>query len=185
MRTVHVLGRFRSPRWLGLGAAVLIATLIAVVLGTGIGRDPSVVRSALISKAAPPLAGPDINGSIVDIRNYRGKVVLVNVWASWCAACRQEHPVLVAAQQQLGPRGVQLLGIDMKDTTAGARRFLREMGQTWPSVADPNARHAVEWGTFAVPETYVVSPTGVILDKATGAVTAEWIQRHVVARLAS
>lgn len=152
-----------------------------MVFGTGFGRDPSVVESALIDRPAPPLAGPGLEGGQVDIDDYRGTVMLVNVWASWCEACRSEHPILVAVQDELGRDSLKIIGINMSDTREDALAFLDEMGgSNYPSVVDPEARHAVEWGTFALPETYLVDRDGTIVQKAVGPVTAEWITENVV-----
>ncbi|MGH8774385.1 MAG: TlpA family protein disulfide reductase [Jiangellaceae bacterium] len=160
---------------------VALGAAVVVVFGTGFGRDPSVVESALIDRPAPPLSGPGLDGEPVDVDDHRGKVVLVNVWASWCEACRSEHPILAATQDKLGPRGLQIIGIDMSDTRDDALAFLDEMGgANYPSVFDPDATRAVEWGTFAVPETYVVDRDGTIVQKAVGPVTAEWLAENVV-----
>jgi cytochrome c biogenesis protein CcmG/thiol:disulfide interchange protein DsbE len=176
--------RPRRRRWLGLLAVLLAAATAVAILGVGLGRDPSLVRSALIGSPAPPLAGPTIDGHVVDLRQYRGQVVLVNVWASWCFECRREHPVLVDAQSQLGPYGLQILGIDLRDTDTDALAFQRERGgASWPSIRDSDSLHAVEWGTFAVPETYLVDRQGTIVSKAVGAITATWIARNVTPML--
>jgi len=174
--------RRRSARkWALLAAVALTVAATATVLSVGLGRDPSVVRSVLLGTPAPPLAGPTIQGGTVDLRQYRGKVVLVNVWASWCLACRREHPVLVAAQRDLARHGFQLVGVDMRDTDRDALAFIgKHPVATWPSVRDADSRHAVEWGTFAVPETYLVDRDGTILKKAVGAMTPEWVQDNVV-----
>ena len=176
--------RPRRRRWPTLLAVLLSAAAVAAIFGVGLGRDPSVVRSVLIGRPAPPLTGPTIDGGTVDLRQYRGKVVLVNVWASWCFACRREHPVLADAQRQLSPYGLQILGIDLRDTDNDALDFARQMGGvSWPSIRDNDSRHAVEWGTFAVPETYLVDRDGTIVSKAVGAITADWIQRNVTPML--
>lgn len=170
----------RRRRVIGTVMLVAVVALGAVVFSVGFGRDPSVVRSVLINKPAPELQGTTLDGDSLDIGDYRGQVVLVNVWASWCAACRAEHPVLAATQRAYASDGLQIIGIDMSDKAADARKFLAEMGgATYPSVQDPDARIAVAWGTFGVPETYVVDRTGTIREKAVGAVTTAWITSHV------
>lgn len=176
-------GASRRRRRLVIGGAVLavLAAAAAVVFSVGFGRDPSVVRSVLINKPAPALQGTTLDGTPLNVSTYRGKIVLVNVWASWCAACRQEHSVLTAAQRTYAADGLQIVGVDMSDTVADAQRFLSEMGgAAYPSVQDPNAQLAITWGTFGVPETYVVDRGGVIRVKAVGPVTPDWIDAHVV-----
>ncbi len=173
-------------RLLGVFMVAALAALAAVVFSVGFGRDPSVVRSVLINRPAPPLHGATLDGASLDLRSYRGKIVLVNVWASWCAACRTEHPVLAATQRGYADRGLQIIGVDMSDKLPDARRFLTEMGGvTYPSVQDPNAQIAISWGTFGVPETYVIDRTGMIREKAVGAVTTGWVIAHVVPLLAA
>jgi cytochrome c biogenesis protein CcmG/thiol:disulfide interchange protein DsbE len=87
---------------------------------------------------------------------------------------------LAATQRAYRARGLQIIGIDMSDSLADARKFLADMGgEAYPSVRDPNAQIAVSWGTFGVPETYVVDRTGMIREKAVGAVTPAWVSGHV------
>jgi cytochrome c biogenesis protein CcmG/thiol:disulfide interchange protein DsbE len=175
----------RRRRIIGALALASLVALAATVFSVGFGRDPSVVRSVLLNRAAPALTGTTLDGGPLDLRDYRGKTVLVNVWASWCAACRTEHPVLAAAQREYPDRGLQIVGVDMSDTVVDAQKFLAEMGgAAYPSVQDPNAQIAIAWGTFGVPETYVVDRTGVIREKAVGAVTPDWLDAHVVPLLA-
>jgi len=175
-----------SPRrrWGGLLLLLGVAAAAASVLGVGFGRDPSVVPSALVGRPAPPLAGPTLSGGHLDLSEHRGKVLLVNVWASWCEACKKEHPVLVDAQRRLGPRGLQVIGIDMSDTKAAAHRFLDQMGgANYPSVFDPDARIAASWGTFGIPETYLVNRAGIVVDKVVGPVDRAWLRTQVEPRL--
>lgn len=171
----------RRRRFWGLLLVVASVAGAGLVLSVGLGRDPLVVRSVLLGRPAPALAGSTLTGEQVDLRNYRGKIVLVNIWASWCVPCQRESPVLAATQRDLGPLGVQLLGVNMRDKPADARAFIRKFHVSgWPSIADPDATRAVAWGTFALPETYLVDRDGTILKKAVGAVTQQWISQNVV-----
>jgi cytochrome c biogenesis protein CcmG/thiol:disulfide interchange protein DsbE len=175
----------RRRRLLPLVVLATAAVVVTAALAVGFGRDPQVVPSALIGQPAPPLAGETLDGGHLDLTEHRGSVVLVNVWASWCDACIEEHPVLIDTQQDLGSRGLQIIGINMSDTRQAARAFLDEMGgATYPSVFDPTAEIAVAWGVFGVPETYVVDRDGIVVAKAIGPVTTGWIQTSVVPLLA-
>lgn len=176
----------RRRRWGGLVVLVTLATGTAMVLSTGFGRDPTVVRSALIGQPAPPLAGQTLDREELDLRDYRGQVVLVNFWASWCEACKEEHPVLTASQRRLSDLGLQVIGVDMNDTRADAKCFIKEMGgANYPSVFDPRAKIAAAWGVFGIPETYVVDRDGTIVAKKVGVLTPQWISDTVVPVLRS
>jgi cytochrome c biogenesis protein CcmG/thiol:disulfide interchange protein DsbE len=179
--TAEPARRRRSLRWALMLVLVVIAVVVAVVLSAGFGRDPTVVQSVLLDRPAPPLAGATLGGGRFDIGDHRGEVVLVNVWASWCGPCRDEYPVLEAADRQLGPRGLAVVGINTQDSETAAQAFLDELGgQNFPSVLDPDGRIAVEWGTFGVPETFVVDRDGRLRAKMVGPVTRQWINGNVV-----
>lgn len=171
-------------RWVGLAFVAAVVAALAAVLANGLGTNPTIVPSSLVGKPAPPLVGTTLDGRRLDLRDYRGSWVLVNTWASWCAACKAEHPMLLAAAQQLADRNLRIVGIDMSDDPAKARAWLKEMGGAYgPSVVDRNARIAATWGVFAVPETYLVSPSGRVVAKSTGVVTERWIRAVVLPRL--
>lgn len=174
----------RRWRWIALAGLLGLTGVFGVGFAEGFGHDPSVVRSVLLDRPAPPLYGRTLDGAAFDRAVEHGKVLLVNVWASWCPACRAEQAVLDAAQRQLGPLGLQIIGIDMSDTVANARAFLRATGGVlYPNIEDPNAQLAISWGTFGVPETYLVDRTGTIRAKAVGAITVGWIDQHVTPML--
>jgi cytochrome c biogenesis protein CcmG, thiol:disulfide interchange protein DsbE len=153
-----------------------LATLFLFGLHDG---DPSRIPSALIGHPAPqttlpPLAGLVNNGEPVpglDPASFKGKVSIVNVWASWCAPCHDEAPLLTALGQD---KRLQLVGINYKDTPENARRFLGRYGNPFGIVgADDNGRAAIEWGVYGVPETFVVGREGKILFKLVGPITPD------------
>ncbi len=108
---------------------------------------------------------------------------MVNFWASWCLACREEHPDLLAAWERYRERGVVLVGIDFEDTEEAALANAEEMGGDWPLVTDPGSRTAIAYGVFGVPETFVIAPDGTITAKTVGAVTYEWLSKEIDAAL--
>ncbi len=168
-------------RWVVLAAAVLGIAAVVSVLSDGFGRDPSVVPSNFVAEPAPDLVGPTLDGGSYDLDDHRSEVVLVNVWASWCGPCRTEYPVLAAAAEGLRSRGLTVVGINTQDLSGKAEEFLRDMGgEVYPSVIDEDGRHAVEWGTFGVPETFVIDGTGTVRARQVGEVTPAWIDQHVV-----
>jgi cytochrome c biogenesis protein CcmG, thiol:disulfide interchange protein DsbE len=169
----------RSRAWLMSLPLVAFAALAAIFwfqLGLG---DPSRIPSALIGHpvpqtALPPLEGLLDNGAPVpglDPATFKGKVSLVNVWASWCIPCHDEAPLLT----ELGKdKRLQLIGIDYKDAPDNARRFLGRYGNPFGMVGvDGNGRAAIEWGVYGVPETFVVGREGTIVYKLVGPVTPD------------
>lgn len=176
----------RRWRWLAAGGVVALAALAGTAFGSGLGHDPSVVRSVLIGHPAPALSGPTLSGAPLSRSALTGKVLLVTVWASWCPSCRGEAPVLDAAQRRYGGRGLQVVGIDMTDQASAARSFLAATGgDVFPSLFDPDATVAINWGTFGVPESYLVDRSGVVRAKVVGTVSAGWISSHVPTLLAA
>ena len=138
------------------------------------GRDISEIPSALIGTKAPSLALPPLEGATLkDVpmpaltdAAVKGKLTLVNVWASWCVPCRAENPIMLALAKD--PR-LQVVGINYKDQTDNALRFLGELGNPFSAVGvDPRGRAAIDWGVYGIPESYLVGPDGTILYKRVG-----------------
>jgi cytochrome c biogenesis protein CcmG/thiol:disulfide interchange protein DsbE len=153
-----------------------LAVLFWLKLGDG---DPSKIPSALIGRPAPqtmlpPLAGLIVDGTQVpglDPAMFKGKVSVVNVWASWCVPCHDEAPLFT----ELGKdKRLQLVGINYKDAPDNARRFLGRYGNPFGVVGvDGNGRAAIEWGVYGVPETFIVGREGTIVYKMVGPVTPD------------
>jgi cytochrome c biogenesis protein CcmG/thiol:disulfide interchange protein DsbE len=133
------------------------------------GLDVSAIPSALIGKTAPSLSLPPLEGSntaaLTDAA-LKGKLTLVNVFASWCVPCRQEHPIL----KDLAKDGrIDIVGINYKDRNDNALRFLGELGNPYKAIGvDPNGKAAIDWGVYGIPESYLVGPDGTILYKKVG-----------------
>jgi cytochrome c biogenesis protein CcmG/thiol:disulfide interchange protein DsbE len=153
-----------------------LAVLFWLRLGDG---DPSRIPSALIGRPAPqttlpPLAGLTNDGAQVpglDPAMLKGKVSVVNVWASWCVPCHDEAPLFT---QLAGDKRLQLVGINYKDAPDNARRFLGRYGNPYAVVGvDGNGRAAIEWGVYGVPETFIVGRDGTIVYKLVGPVTPD------------
>jgi len=159
---------------------VLFIALSGVFLyQLGSGKNASEIPSVLIGSKAPsldlePLEGLVENGQAVPALTdaaIAGKLSLINVWASWCVPCRQEHPILLELARD--PR-VTLVGINYKDKTDNALAFLDELGNPYSAVGiDPNGKAAIDWGVYGVPETYLVAPDGEILFKQIGPFTVD------------
>ena len=159
---------------------VALVALIAV-FAMSINRDPSLVQSVLIDKPAPEFALAPVDGLDVpgfDTAALKGEVTLVNVFASWCIPCRDEHPVLEALKQQTG---VRLFGMNQKDAAENAKAFLAELGNPYDAIgADASGRTSIDWGVYGVPETFIVDAKGVIRFKHVGPLAMEDIAKEIV-----
>lgn len=189
IRSVEEISSSPSPsprrRWPWLIVLVALAAGVAAVLGVGFGRNPRVVESVLLDRPAPPLTGRTLDGGAFDLADHRGEVVVLNVWASWCTVCREEHADLEAAARRLAPYPVQFVGLNTQDKLEDARKFIEEMGgSSYPNVRDSDGRKGLDWGIFGVPETFIVDQRGRVRAKAVGAVTEEWLVSSVGGLLA-
>lgn len=138
------------------------------------GRDLTAVPSALIGQMAPKTELPPLEGMQVPGLNsadFAGKVTLVNVWASWCAPCREEHPVLLELSKD---QRFSIAGLNYKDKPENARRFLGDLGSPYKAIGvDQNGRTAIDWGVYGVPETFLVGKDGKVAFKHVGPLSTE------------
>ena len=157
-----------------------IFILLVGFLAVGLKLDPREVPSPLVGKPAPAFALPVLHQP--DKRfapgDMRGKVWLLNVWASWCVSCREEHPVLL----DLAKRGVMpILGLNYKDKGEDAQRWLKQFGDPYQlSVVDADGRIGIDYGVYGVPETYLIDREGVIRYKQIGPLTQAIVEQKVL-----
>jgi len=153
---------------------------LAGLFAWGLTRDPRVLPSALIGKVVPGFTLPPVQGRTLGLAStdLTGQVSLVNVFASWCTACRLEHPVFM----RLAARGiVPLHGLNYKDKPADAAAWLDGMGDSYTRTgADLDGRVAIDWGVYGVPETYVVDRQGRIAHRHVGPVTGEDLDKTIL-----
>jgi cytochrome c biogenesis protein CcmG/thiol:disulfide interchange protein DsbE len=172
-----------ARRWVWFLPLVVFAGLVVLFLFRLFAGDPSKLPSALIGQPAPTLTLQPVEGLMHEGRPMpgfgpadlaTGKPVLVNVFASWCAPCHQEHPFLM----DLAKAGrIGMIGLNYKDKPENARRFLGRLGNPYARVgADPDGRNAIEWGVYGVPETFLVDGRGIIVFKHVGPLTPEIIR---------
>jgi cytochrome c biogenesis protein CcmG/thiol:disulfide interchange protein DsbE len=176
----------RKPRvWLVLLPLAIFLALAAVFMAQLMsGRDESVIPSALIGEAAPATTLPPLEGTSLpglDSRDFAGKVTVVNVWASWCVPCRDEHPHLM---QLAGDPRFTLAGMNYKDRPENARRFLGELGNPFAAIGvDASGRAGIDWGVYGVPETYIVGRDGRIAWKHVGPFDERSIREELMPEL--
>jgi len=160
-------------------AGIFLAQLLS-------GRNPQDIPSALIGTQAPSLDLPALEGltrdgvaiGALNDAAIEGRLALVNVWASWCVPCRQEHPFLM---ELAGDQRVSVVGINYKDAPENAISFLDELGNPFAAVGvDQSGRTAIDWGVYGVPETYLVAPDGTILYKHVGPFSPESYRNDLV-----
>jgi cytochrome c biogenesis protein CcmG, thiol:disulfide interchange protein DsbE len=166
--------------------ALLLLPLVALVgliavFALNIDRNPSYVQSVLIDRPAPqfslaPVAGIDVPG--FETASLAGEVTVVNVFASWCIPCRDEHPLLVALKAETG---VRLVGINQKDAPENARAFLSELGNPYDAIgADSDGRVSIDWGVYGVPETFVVDADGIVRFKHIGPINPQSLRNDLI-----
>lgn len=169
----------RRRSWLAALPVILFSGLAGIFLYQLVsGHDPQEIPSALIGAKAPVTNLPPLDGLVaasgapvpgLDLAAGDGRPMLVNVFASWCGPCRQEHPILMEIARD--PR-VRLVGINYKDKPENARRFLGDLGNPYTAVGtDVSGRAGIDWGVYGVPETFLLAADGTILWKQTGPFT--------------
>jgi cytochrome c biogenesis protein CcmG/thiol:disulfide interchange protein DsbE len=165
----------RWQRWAIPASGVPVLAFLA----WGLTRDPHTIPSPLPGKPAPDFALQSITGDSFRLKDLKGQVVLVNFWASWCLACRGEHPVLVDAAKRYRDQGLRVVGVVYEDSRDNARAWIAERGGDWPNVLDVGSHTAIKYGLFGVPETFFIGHDGRILYKQIGPLDQEVIDRWV------
>ncbi len=160
---------------MGRRHAIVRASVALVLLATACtgsaGDDP--LGAKAVDQPAPALAGETVQGGTVALADFRGKVVVVNFWATWCTPCRNEQPQLVQLAHDYRNRGVEFLGVTERDDTAKARAWVKEFGVPYPSIVDEPGAWADDFAFFGLPDTYVIDRAGVIRWSVFGQTDAE------------
>lgn len=174
----------KTMRWLPL--AIFVA--VAVLLGAGVwlsrkpGRDA--LPSPLIGKPAPAFSLPVLQdpGRMVSLADFKGAPFVLNVWASWCPACRQEHDAITRLAQS---KRVRVIGYNWQDDRSEALRWLNQFGNPYSViVADRDSRYALDWGIYGAPETFLVDSRGIVRWKYVGALSNDIVERELLPALA-
>ncbi len=159
---------------------LIVFVPIAIVFGIGLWLDPRLVPSPLIGKSVPEFRLAPVQGRTLGLAasDLRGEVSVVNVFASWCTACREEHPFWMQLSRQ---HVVPIHGLNYKDKPRDAQRWLDELGDPYTRTgADLDGRVGIDWGVYGVPETFVVDKHGVIRDKIVGAITRKIVDERLM-----
>jgi len=159
---------------------LLVFLVLAVLFAIGLTMNPRDIPSPLIGKTVPEFSLPPVKGRALGLSSadLRGQVSLVNVFASWCVACREEHPVLMRLRKE---GLVPIHGINYKDKPDDAQAWLNELGDPYVRTgADISGRVGIDWGVYGVPETYVIDRDGRIVHKHIGAITPKALRDTIM-----
>jgi len=169
----------RPSRWIYIGP-LAIFVIVAVFLGVGLSLDPRAIPSPLIGKPVPefnllPVKGRTLGLATTDLK---GEVSVVNVFASWCTACRDEHPLWMELARG---RALPIHGLNYKDKPDAAARWLDKLGDPYTRTgADLDGRVGIDWGVYGVPETFVIDRQGRIRRKFIGAITPKLVEQELM-----
>jgi cytochrome c biogenesis protein CcmG/thiol:disulfide interchange protein DsbE len=163
-----------------LAAAALVGLLAYGLVAKGADTTLDEAVASGQRPAAPltalPMLGSEDQGSLAD---YRGKVVVLNVWASWCDPCREEVPLLQETHERIAAKGGVVLGVDTQDASSKALAFLKERNATFPSLRDRDRSYGRELGVTGYPETFLIDRTGRIAAMRRFPVTQDWLDAHL------
>jgi cytochrome c biogenesis protein CcmG, thiol:disulfide interchange protein DsbE len=163
-------------RWAIPAAVVPVLMLLAY----GFKTNPREIPSPLLDRPAAAFTVKTFAGSPLSLESLRGKVVMLNFWASWCRpACYEEAPTLERTWREYKDKGVVVVGIDIQDRDEAARTFLAEFGHSFPNAPDPAGRIAVDYGVYGVPETFFIDRKGRVRFKQVGALTDELARQRL------
>jgi cytochrome c biogenesis protein CcmG/thiol:disulfide interchange protein DsbE len=168
-----------------IAASIVGVMLVAfiIVLVTRDTNSGTRVKSSLFGEVVPEVAGETLDGTVFNVDSARDRWVVVNFFASWCVPCENEHPELIEFASR-HPEDALIVSVPFGDTEEDARAFFEERGGDWPVVLDPKAEHAVSFGVLQPPESYLVAPSGIVVAKWLGEITADELDR-VISELTS
>ena len=162
-------------RWVRLTLVIAIVGGVVGLLAYGFTRDARYIQSPLIAKRAPSFMLTLFDGKVIRVEDFRGKVVFLNFWASWCVPCRAEAKTLEAAWHKYKDRGVVFLGANIQDKEEDARAFMKEFGITYLNGRDASGKIAVDYGVWGIPESFFIDGQGQITYKHVGEISSQII----------
>jgi len=166
--------------------AVLVAGGFAALIIFGVSQtgDDRSLDQAVQKSQFPPAPQwtkklPKLTGGEASLSDWKGHVVVLNLWASWCPPCREEGPLLERAQKAIAPKGATIVGVTWNDSIPDATAFAKKVGMTYPELRDVEGSFARAWGTKGLPETFVIDRNGKVLAISRGEVSAKWLNDNL------
>lgn len=159
---------------------LVIFAVLLIFLAIGLTRDPHEIPSPLIGKPAPEFSAPVLDNPALQFtkKDMLGKVWLLNTWASWCVACREEHPLLIEFAKA---KTIPIIGLDYKDKDTDGQKWLARFGNPYDvAIADKDGRIGIDFGVYGVPESFLIDKLGIIRYKQIGPFTQEAIQNKLM-----
>jgi cytochrome c biogenesis protein CcmG, thiol:disulfide interchange protein DsbE len=161
------------------GVVAVVAVLLVVLLATSPQGDQP-VSSPLLGKLAPDIKATDTSGSKFRIDDYRGRWVLVNFFATWCAPCVQEHPELLEFSRRHALKGdAAVVSVAFNESPSTVQKFFEENGGDWPVIAQGNGQFALDYGVVKLPESYLIAPDGTVVEKIDGGIQADQVDATI------
>lgn len=162
---------------------LILFAIICLFLWRGMGTDPSLLPSALETKPVPSFEAPSLlSAATINQQNFKGKVTILNVWASWCASCQLELPLLMDLSNKTQ---IQLYGLNYKDGKQTAREFLKTNGNPYTDIiADSEGKYAMQLGVYGTPETFLIDKKGIIRKRYVGALTLDILEKDLLPHIA-
>jgi cytochrome c biogenesis protein CcmG, thiol:disulfide interchange protein DsbE len=161
------------------GVVAVVAVLLVVLLATSPQGDQP-ASSPLLGKLAPDIKATDTSGSQFRIDDYRGRWVLVNFFATWCAPCVQEHPELLAFSRRHALTGdAAVVSVAFNESPSTVQKFFEKNGGDWPVIAQGNGQFALDYGVVKLPESYLIAPDGTVVEKIDGGIQADQVDATI------